>query len=94
MNELVVRHTAANLLKKLDRPIRLKVFQVLEEIARNPLLGQKLTADMKPVYSCHFRDNGVEYRIAYLFQESQSRIIVLLIGTRENFYSELRKQMT
>jgi len=90
MNELVVRHTAANLLKKLDRPIRVKVLQVLEEIAQNPLLGQKLTADLKPVYTCHFRDNGVEYRIAYLFQETEGRIIILLIGTRENFYTELQ----
>ena len=93
MSELVVLHSAAQFLKKLDRPLRMKVFQVLEKIAQNPLLGKKMTADLKSVYSCHFRNNGVEYRIAYLFRETEGKIIVVLIGTRENFYTELRKQM-
>ena len=94
MNELRVLHSATQFLKKLDRPLKLKVLQVLEEISQNPLLGQKLTGDLKAVYSYHFRDNGVEYRFAYLFHEAEERIVVILVGTRENFNAELRKQMT
>lgn len=93
MNELIILHSAAQYLKKLDRPLKLKVIQLLEEIARNPLQGQKLTGDLKAVFSQHFRDNGVEYRVAYLFHETEGRIIVILVGTRENFYLELRKRM-
>ena len=94
MNELRVLHSAAQFLKKLDRPLKLKVLQVLEEISQNPLLGQKLTGDLNAVYSYHFRDNGVEYRLVYLFHEEDERTIVILVGTRENFYAELRKRMT
>ena len=94
MNELLILRSAAQFLKKLDRLLKMKVLQVLEEIAQNPLLGQKLTGDLKTVYSYHFRDNGVEYRLAYLFHEEDERIIVIFVGTRENFYAELRKRMT
>jgi len=35
---------------------------------------------------------GVEYRMAYQIKEQEVVVIIMQIGTRENFYEELKKR--
>jgi hypothetical protein len=44
------------------------------------------------IYSHHLKVAGVEYRIAYQIKEQEIVVVIIQIGTRENFYAELRKR--
>jgi len=91
MYELVVLKPAARKLKKLDTPIRMKVIEALDRIAENPFIGEKLKGNLSSLYSWHFNEKNVEYRIAYKINAADIVVIVLMIGTRENFYEELKR---
>lgn len=92
MYELVVLNSAAKQLSKFDKPVRNKIITVLGEIAENPFIGDRLKGDLATLYSYHLKAAGVEYRIAYQIKEQEVVVIVMQIGTRENFYEELKKR--
>jgi hypothetical protein len=44
------------------------------------------------LYGYDMYHQGVNYEIAYrVFQYAQTVVIVILVGTRENFYEELKR---
>lgn len=92
MYELVVLKSAAKQLSKFDKPVRNKIITVLGEIAENPFIGECLKGDLATLYSYHLKVMGVEYRIAYQIKEREIVVIIMQIGTRENFYEELKKR--
>ncbi len=92
MYELVVLNSAAKQLSKLDKPVRNKITAVLGDIAKNPFIGECLKGDLATLYSYHFKAAAIEYRIAYQIKAQEVVVIVMQIGTRENFYEELKKR--
>ena len=92
MYELVVLNSAARQLKKFDKPIRTKIINALEHIAENPYSGEALTGDLRTIYSYHLKVTGTEYRIAYQIREDEIVVVILQVGTRENFYEDLKKR--
>jgi mRNA-degrading endonuclease RelE of RelBE toxin-antitoxin system len=40
----------------------------------------------------HLKVAGVEYRIAYQIKEQEIVVVVMQIGTRENFYVKLKSK--
>jgi mRNA interferase RelE/StbE len=92
MYELVVLNSAARELTKFDKPVRTRILGALDKIAENPYVGDLLKGDLSTIYSYHLKVSGVEYRIAYQIKEEEIIVIVMQIGTRENFYQELKKR--
>ena len=92
MYDLVVLQSASRQLNKFDKPVRTKVIAVLEKIAENPFIGDRLKGDLATIYSYHLQVTGVEYRIAYQIREQEIVVVVMQIGTRENFYEELKRR--
>lgn len=92
MYEVVILNSAAKQLGNLDKPIKNKIIAALEKIAENPFIGDRLKGDLVAVYSHHLKVAGVEYRIAYQIKEQEIVVVILQIGTRENFYEELKKR--
>ncbi len=93
MYEVVILNSAARQLKKLDKPIRTKICEVLEKIAKDPFMGDMLKGNLSTIYSYHLKVTGVEYRIAYQIKEQEIVVVIMQIGTRENFYNELKKKI-
>lgn len=93
MYEIVILNSAAKQLRNLDKPVKDWIVVALEQIAKNPFSGERLKGDLTAVYSYHLRVEGVEYRIAYQIKEQEIVVVVLQIGTRENFYAELKKRL-
>lgn len=93
MYELVVLHMAARQLKKFDDHIRTRIVYTLEKIAESPRKGEILKGDLIAIYSWHVKIKSIDYRIAYQIKEQEQIIFVMLIGTRENFYDELKKRL-
>lgn len=92
MYELVVLNSAVRELKKFDKPVRAKLLVVLDKIAQNPFIGDLLKGDLATIYSYHVKINGIAYRIAYQIDAQEIIVVVMQIGTRENFYEELKKR--
>jgi mRNA interferase RelE/StbE len=92
MYELVVLNSATRELKKFDKPVRTKILSALDKIAENPFIGDLLKGDLSTIYSYHLKVSSVEYRIAYQVREEEIFVVVLQVGTRENFYEELKKR--
>jgi mRNA-degrading endonuclease RelE of RelBE toxin-antitoxin system len=89
---LMLTRTADKAQRKLDKPLRLRILQALEQIAQAPeRLGEKLSTPLHDVYSHHLTYQGREYRIAYQVRLTEESVIVLLIGPHENFYKKVKQ---
>jgi len=93
MYEVVILNSAAKQLRKLGKPVKNKIIVALERIAQNPFMGERLKGDLLELYSYHLKVTGVEYRIAYQIKEQEIVVVVMQIGTRENFYDELKMRL-
>jgi mRNA interferase RelE/StbE len=92
MYELVVLNSAVKQLKKLDKSLKTRIIAALDKIAENPFIGDRLKGDLSTIYTYHLHVTGVEYRIAYQIKEQEIVVVVMQLGTRENFYEELKKR--
>jgi mRNA interferase RelE/StbE len=92
MYEVLILNSAAKQLRNFDRHVKIKIVAALDQIAANPFVGEQLKGDLKTVYSYHLQVAGIEYRIAYQIKEWEIVVMVMQIGTRENFYAKLKKR--
>ncbi len=81
-------------LKRLDKPAVLFLKQeVLPVIANNPYNGQLLHGEFRHYRKYVFSFNRVSYRIAYEIMQNDTVVLLILVGTRENFYKELKRRV-
>ena len=79
-------------LKKFEKGVRDFLVKNLYEIAANPSLGKRLKGVLKKYRSFHCSFFGTEYRIVYRIETNGDLIIIVMIGTRENIYKELKRR--
>ena len=80
-------------IKKLDKSVAKEVkTKHLDIIIEDPLKYSKLTGRLSDIYSYHFRQNRVEYRIAYEIT-NEKIIFYYMIAKRENFYQKLEMRV-
>lgn len=73
-------------LKKLDKPVVKRAFELIENvIARDPFSGKQLKGKYKGLFSYRFSD----FRIVYEIKKQQLVIIILRIRHRTNVYDGL-----
>lgn len=79
--------------KKIKEKGLKRAFQeALAVIAQNPYAGDAKTGDLAGVYCLDVYYNKTNYELAYrIYEENGKIVIVLLAGTRENFYKELKR---
>ena len=65
------------------------------KIRFNPDLGDAKSGDLLGIYCIDVRHNKVNYELAYRLTrlENGDMIVIILAGTRENFYKELKRYM-
>ena len=90
-----IRFTGATekYLKKIKEKGLKKAFQIaLIKISNDPYVGELKTGDLAGVYCYDLYYNKTNYEIAYRIYEKDGQIIVVILtGTRENFYNELKR---
>lgn len=69
-------------LKRLPKDVKGKVLRAVDEIAANPFLGVKLHGELEG----RWRWRIGKYRIIYIIDEPQKRIILLDVGLRKFIY--------
>jgi mRNA interferase RelE/StbE len=64
----------------------------LSKIADNPYCGEAKQGDLTGVFGYDVYYNRTNYEIAYQIIEDDGKlIVVIMVGTRENFYDELKR---
>ncbi|MBU4449787.1 MAG: type II toxin-antitoxin system RelE/ParE family toxin [Actinobacteria bacterium] len=95
MHKLIILPSAAHYLKKIkEKPLKLAFQKAIDDIIQNPYIGDPKTGDLSGVYCCDFFYNKTNYELAYtVIEENDETVVVILAGTHENFYDELKRYM-
>ena len=96
MYELRYLAPAKKYFKKLkDKGLIAEYTVALKEIATDPYVGEAKVGDLAGIYCKDVYYGKTNYEIAYRIIEScDQAVIVILAGTRENFYQELKRYMS
>lgn len=81
--------------KKIKEKGLQKAFEIaLTSIAADPYIGSAKVGDLASLYGYDVFYNKTNYEIAYrIYEENGQIVVVVLAGTRENFYQELKRYM-
>ena len=85
--------SAERYFKKLKDKKLLETFRkVINELSVNPYIGSQKTGDLKGLYGYDVRYASTNYEVAYrIYEDDEKLVVVILAGTRENFYEELKR---
>lgn len=64
--------------------------KIYNDIAITPYSGTAKKGDLVGIYAVGFNYAKVSYRIAYKIDQDEVIVIILLIGSHENFYQKLK----
>ncbi len=93
MYEMLFSPAAERFFKRLkEKSLRDAYKTALLKLKENPYIGQPKRGDLAGIYGFDVKYKGINYEIAYTVSEvNEKKIIVLLAGTRENFYEQLKR---
>ncbi len=98
MAELRILPPAAKYLKKLkDKRLKELFREAVDRILDNPMIGEEKAGDLKGIRGYDIYYNRTNYELAYTVEYVQRNegqtgiVVVVLVGTRENFYDELKR---
>jgi hypothetical protein len=85
--------SAERYFKKIkEKPLKLAFKDAIDKILYDPYIGQPKTGDLAGFYCYDVFYKNSNYEIAYIIKEMDNKlVIVVLAGTRENFYEELKR---
>lgn len=93
MYEVVFLKSAERYFKKLKDKQLLALFKsAIDALKANPYIGTHKCGDLRGIYGYDVKYSGINYEIAYrIYEDSGRLVVVILAGTRENFYEELKR---
>ena len=95
MTELRFLPPAAKYIKKLkDKNLKKLFREAIDAVVEDHTVGEAKIGDLSGVYGLDIYYNKTNYELAYTVEyEDDKIIIVIMAGTRENFYEELKRYM-
>ncbi|WP_251208405.1 type II toxin-antitoxin system RelE/ParE family toxin [Acetatifactor aquisgranensis] len=95
MTEVRFLPPAAKYIKKLkDKKLKLLYQEAVRKIRADYTIGEAKTGDLSGVYGYDIYYNKTNYELAYTVEYQEDEIIVVIMaGTRENFYNQLKQYM-
>ena len=93
MYEISYSKPAERYLKKIKDKHLLAAFKTaIDELKKDPYIGSPKTGDLSGIYGYDLKYASVNYELAYrIYEENDRLVVVILAGTRENFYEELKR---
>ena len=99
MANLIILPPAAKYLKKLKDKRLKKLYQdAIDDICADPSVGDPKHGDLEGVLGYDIYYNKINYELAYTVEEHVNEesgetetVVVIMVGTRENFYDELKR---
>ncbi|UYO64130.1 type II toxin-antitoxin system RelE/ParE family toxin [Acetobacterium wieringae] len=95
MAKLIILPPAARYLKKLnDKQLKLAYQKAMDQLLIDHTLGTAKTGDLSGIFGYDIYYNKTNYEIAYRIEYQDDKIIIVIMaGTRENFYQQLKRYM-
>ncbi len=94
MYEIKLNTKAARQIRKLDPHIKEIVKRRLKEtLSLEPYKYSFLSGKYSGLRRVPFSTPAGEFRAVYTIREDKKRVIVLFVGSRENFYKELQRYL-
>ncbi len=94
MYELVIPRSVEKDIGKLPRQLqKIIANEHLESIKSNPHQSGFLRGKSRGLRKYTFSYKGTEYRIVYKISETAKLVILIMVGSRENFYERLRRRI-
>ena len=92
MTEVRFLPPAAKFLKKIkDKKLRTLYQEAIDKIREDHTVGEVKSGDLSGIYGYDIYYNKTNYELAYRVEYVDDKIIVVIMaGTRENFYNELK----
>jgi len=93
MYEIYYSKPAEKYFKKIKDKLLLAAYKnAIDKLKVNPYIGIKKVGDLRGIYGYDVKYAGINYELAYrIYEENMQLIVVILAGTRENFYEELKR---
>jgi len=93
MYEVSYSRAAEKYLKKIKDKQLLTAFKAaIDKLKIDPYIGTQKVGDLRGVFGYDVKYRGINYELAYrIYEENNQLIVVILAGTRENFYDELKR---
>lgn len=97
--DLIILPPAAKFFKKLkDKPLKKLYEEAIKDICDDPSIGEQKHGDLEGVLGYDIYYNKTNYELAYTIEERINEktgrtetVVIILAGTRENFYDELKR---
>lgn len=77
--------------KKLHKNQKLELDQAIKEIVADPAIGEVKKGDLSGVHVYKFKMVHQLTLVAYEFYEDEVVLVLLALGSHENFYRDLKK---
>ena len=86
---------AAKYLKKIkDKKLKGLFQDAINKIREDHTVGEAKTGDLRGIFGYDIYYNKTNYELAYTVEyENDKIIVVIMAGTRENFYEQLKRYM-
>ena len=95
MSDVIFLPPARQFLKKIkDKKLKKLYADAINKICEDHTIGTEKTGDLSGIYGYDIYYNKTNYELAYRVKYAEGKIIVVIMaGTRENFYNELKRYM-
>lgn len=96
MLPIVYLPQAEEYFKKLkDKHLKKEFKKAILRIRENPCIGEAKSGDLKGIFSLDVFHAGQNYELAYRVSQFDNGevVVILLAGTRQNFYKELKRYL-
>ncbi len=95
MTEVRFLPPAAKFIKKLkDKKLKMLYQEAIDKIREDHTVGKAKVGDLSGVYGYDIYYNKINYEMAYTVEYLEDKVIVIIMaGTRENFYDQLKLYM-
>lgn len=96
MTEVCFLPSAAKYIKKLkDKKLKRLYQEAVDKIRNDYTVGEAKTGDLSGVYGYDIYYNKTNYELAYTVEYTENMVVVIILaGTRENFYDQLKQYMS
>lgn len=86
---------AAKFIAKLkDKKLKELYKKAVDEIREDYTVDKKKTGDLAGIYGYDIFYNKTNYELAYTVEQvDEEMIVVIMAGTRENFYDQLKRYL-
>lgn len=90
--EVVETRRFSKTVKKLNPSQKKQLDDAVKHLLNNPKAGELKKGDLRDVRVYKFKIQRQEWLLVYTFDDSVLRLTLLMLGSHENFYRDLKRQ--